>query len=103
MHVIYEHHYLDDEAIANCARHSFASLAKNFTKEQNDSLIRFLARGMSTPDWETVISNMRKGLTHEEARELATYLRKIPEHWVPFGHPHITLRVSAPVPIRTQC
>ena len=24
-------------------------------------------------------------------------------HWTPFGHPQITLRVKAPVPIRTQC
>lgn len=24
-------------------------------------------------------------------------------HWTPFAHPQITLRMSAPVPIRTQC
>lgn len=24
-------------------------------------------------------------------------------HWSPFGHPQITLRVQAPIPIRTQC
>ena len=24
-------------------------------------------------------------------------------HWTPFGHPQISLRVKAPVPIRTQC
>lgn len=24
-------------------------------------------------------------------------------HWTPFGHPQITLRMDAPVPIRTQC
>lgn len=24
-------------------------------------------------------------------------------HWTPFGHPQITLRMKAPVPIRTQC
>lgn len=24
-------------------------------------------------------------------------------HWTPFGHPQISLRMSAPVPIRTQC
>lgn len=37
------------------------------------------------------------------AKELAVYLRNIPEHWVPFGHPHITLRMQAPIPIRVQC
>lgn len=24
-------------------------------------------------------------------------------HWTPFGHPHVSLQMSAPVPIRTQC
>ncbi len=25
------------------------------------------------------------------------------DHWSPFGHPHISIRMAAPVPIRTQC
>jgi len=103
----YESHYLDDEAIANYARHSFADLAKNFTKSQNDNLVRFLARGMATGDWQRLIQEMidvnGMDFPEEEANRLAVYLRKIPEHWVPFGHPHITLRMQAPVPIRTQC
>lgn len=37
------------------------------------------------------------------AQDLATHIRKIPEHWVPFGHPQITLRMQAPIPIRVQC
>jgi thymidylate synthase (FAD) len=39
----------------------------------------------------------------EEIAAMAGYIRKIPCHWVPFGHPHISLRMQAPVPIRTQC
>lgn len=108
MQALYENHYLDDEAIANYARHSFADLAKNFTKEQNDNLVRFLARGMSGSDWGELIQEMLNLKEdhhdyHQASEELAVYLRKIPEHWVPFGHPHITLRCSAPIPIRTQC
>ena len=100
----YLNHYLTDRDIANYARQSFAQLAVNFTEAQNTNLIRFLARGMSSGDWEQVIEQMLtlKGSQHK-AKELATYMRKIPEHWVPFGHPHITLRMQAPIPIRVQC
>ena len=114
----YENHYLSDNDIANYARQSFSKLAENYTPEQNSSLIKFLARGMQSGDWEKLIQELlnlgvqytrSEGNQEEDkqieqkAKELATYLRKIPEHWVPFGHPHITLRMQAPVPIRTQC
>ena len=104
MKAVYENHYLTDQDVANYARHSFAKLAENFTEKQNNSLIQFLARGMKTADWDALIKTMLTGIkSKEEANELARYLRKIPEHWVPFGHPHISLRMQAPVPIRTQC
>lgn len=103
MKAIYENHYLTDRDVANYARHSFAKLAENFTEEQNNNLIRFLARGMTSGDWETLIAGMQHQDTKTSAHELAVYLRSIPEHWIPFGHPHITLRMEAPVPIRTQC
>lgn len=102
MKAVYENHYLSDRDVANYARHSFAKLAENFTEEQNNSLIRFLARGMASGDWETLIAGMQHRDTKTAAHELAVYLRSIPEHWVPFGHPHITLRMEAPVPIARQ-
>ena len=103
MKAIYENHYLTDRDVANYARHSFAKLAENFTEEQNNNLIRFLARGMTSGDWETLIAVMQRRDTKTSTHELAVYLRSIPEHWIPFGHPHITLRMEAPVSIRTQC
>jgi thymidylate synthase (FAD) len=103
MKAVYENHYLTDRDVANFARHSFADLADNFTEAQNNNLIKFLARGMKTSDWDGLIAKMLFGLHESSAQDLARYLRKIPCHWVPFGHPHISLRMSAPVPIRTQC
>lgn len=103
MKATYLNHYLADHDVANFARHSFAKLAEQFTPEQNHGLIRFLARGMQTDKWEELIASMLSLTSAQEANELARYLRKIPEHWVPFGHPHISLRMQAPVPIRTQC
>ena len=105
MKAIYENHYLTDRDVANFARQSFANLADNFTVAQNANLIRFLARGMSSGDWENLIEleiPMLYSKDTEERHALAVYLRKIPEHWVPFGHPHISIRMQAPVPIARQ-
>ena len=38
----------------------------------------------------------------ETDQKLVNYLAKH-DHWTPFGHTSISLRVAAPVPIRTQC
>ena len=104
MKAIYENHYLTDNDVANFARQSFAELANNFTEEQNHNLIRFLARGMASGDWAKLIDQFQfDDFSAKKAHELAVYMRKIPEHWVPFGHPHITLRMNAPIPIRVQC
>ena len=102
MKAVYENHYLSDRDVANYARHSFAKLAENFTEEQNNNLIRFLARGMQSGDWENLINQLTYETDRVKSAELAVYMRKIPEHWVPFGHPHITLRMEAPVPIARQ-
>ena len=108
MHVEYINHYLTDKDVANFARQSFGKLADNFTEVQNNNLIKFLARGMASGDWEQLIRQMilvgnnSVGIATDEAKSLAVYLRKIPEHWVPFGHPHITLRMKAPIPIARQ-
>ena len=102
----YENHYLTDRDVANFARQSFSKLADHFTEEQNNSLIRYLARGMASGDWDKLLDQMSSlgEYTHpkEAAKDLAIYLRKIPEHWVPFGHPHISIRMQAPVPIARQ-
>ena len=102
MHVEYINHYLTDKDVANFARQSFGKLAENFTEVQNNNLIKFLARGMASGDWGSLITQMCTVKSSDEAKELAIYLRKIPEHWVPFSHTHMTLRMKAPVPIARQ-
>lgn len=94
--------YLDDDAVANFARQSFGKLAENFSPEDNAKLIRFLARGMSSGDWSKLIEQLVDCKDADTAHELLVYVRKIPEHWVPFGHPQLTFRVAAPIPIARQ-
>lgn len=103
MQAQYINHYLTDTDVANFARQSFNKLAENFTEEQNHNLIKFLARGMAKGDWENLLLHLTRVQDPTQVRDMATYLRNIPEHWVPFGHPHITLRMKAPIPIRVQC
>lgn len=38
----------------------------------------------------------------DDDNRLLSYLARN-SHWTPFAHPQITLRMTAPVPIRTQC
>lgn len=103
MKAIYLNHYLSDMDVANIARQSFAKRAEEYTEEQNHNLIKYLARGMTSKDWDTLMEELLNIESKDDAEALAVHLRNIPEHWVPFGHPHITLRMQAPIPIRVQC
>ena len=70
MRVEYVDHMGSDRSVVNAARVSMAKEASNYTDQQNEKLISYLAKH---------------------------------NHWTPFAHTAITLRCSAPVPIRTQC
>ena len=59
MQAVYENHYLTDNDVANFARQSFGKLAENFSDQQNANLIRFLARGMASGDWDSLITELR--------------------------------------------
>lgn len=102
MKAVYQDHYLSDTDVANFARQSFAKVAEQFTPEQNHNLIKFLARGMASGDWNNLMEELLNIESKDDAEALAVHLRNIPEHWVPFGHPQITLRMQAPIPIRVQ-
>ena len=95
-------HFHDDNAVANFARKSFGDDAENYTDEQNARLIKFLARGTSVSDWEAMIEQVLNAESKATAHDLLVYARKIPEHWAPFGHPHVSLNIEAPIPIARQ-
>ncbi|QCQ62264.1 thymidylate synthase [Rheinheimera phage Barba21A] len=66
----------DDLMVANTARVSFQKESKEFTWRKDKP------------------KGSDEGIIEYLARE---------NHWTPFGHPQIQLRMKAPVPIRTQC
>lgn len=97
----YINHMGDDLEVANAARVSFDKESKwvetcscGVAREGN----RFPGCGA---DIRTCPNNITKTLSEADTK-LIKYLAKH-NHWTPFGHTSIKLRMSAPVPIRTQC
>lgn len=87
MHALYLDHMGSDLSVVKAAKVSFAddhSVQEFLTDEA--------ARSLSARMGERVRSH--EGLI----RYLASH-----SHWTPFAHTSITLKMSAPVPIRTQC
>jgi thymidylate synthase (FAD) len=78
--VDYVAHMGDDLMVVNAARVSFAKESELETIE--------------TPDGT-------KNVMSEKDKKLIKYLAEH-KHWTPFAHPQITLRIKAPISIRTQ-
>lgn len=112
--VEYIDHMGDDKRVVDVARISFGPLVKVTTPEQDASLIRFLANGVTSKDRDAIIKLLHDGLapsycfdSEEEsdkaAEDLYNEIRHQAVHWTPFAHTAISLRMKAPIPIRTQC
>lgn len=105
----YIDHMGDDQRVVDVARISFGPLKKVTTPEQDASLIRFLANGVTSKDKAVIINMIQEGSDNystsgkEEAERLYERIRHQAVHWTPFAHTAITLRMKAPIPIRTQC
>lgn len=74
-------------------------------KPDDANLIRFLATGYRTKEWDEflneVIEQARNGGKRGLTEMLHGYKRK-PQHWAPFGHPHVQIRVSMPIFLARQ-
>lgn len=105
----YIDHMGDDLAVVNAARVSFDKESdwEIHSFDCEDAAEEFAASEGGTVDWDYVYSDKWFGgypvtrLSDADTR-LIQYLAKH-NHWSPFAHTSIKLRMSAPVPIRTQC
>lgn len=108
---IYVDHMGTDKSVVNAARLSFGDKIRETTSEQDQSLIRFLANGVSSKDRETIIELIQRGIvttsglqgSRIEAEELYNSIKHQAVHWTPFAHTAISISMKAPIPIRTQC
>ena len=87
MQVTYKGHMGSDLDVVNAARVSFSSESTEFTK-RDEHLIKFLARGCTTKDWEGLVDDAM-GLGSEDDDDLLKLLmhvKRMPSHWVPFAN-----------------
>lgn len=114
----YRDHMGSDLTVVNAARASFGKESDwetnadgtyagptNRLKPEDANLIRFLATGYRTKEWDEflneVIEQARNGGKRGLTEMLHAYKRK-PQHWAPFGHPHVQIRVSMPIFLARQ-
>ena len=98
----YLYHSGDDLAVVNAAKISFANRSTSLG-EKEIRLINYLARGLPEAEFNQLISDLVSSTDQSFIEETVQTLRHMATHWSPFTHTSITLRMKAPVPIRTQC
>lgn len=112
----YVDHMGTDKSVVNAARLSFGvghETSGELTKK-DIGLIHFLAYGLRSDERNDVILQLRDGFDPDcfeggledaevAAEALYNQIRHQAVHWTPFAHTSISIRMKAPIPIRTQC
>jgi thymidylate synthase (FAD) len=80
-----------------------ASGNSTYLREADAKLIRFLARGYRTEEWSELIKYFQvcAGAPDFIEQRLLEFKNK-PQHWAPFGHPHVQLRLEMPIFLARQ-
>ena len=107
--VEYLDHLGTDLTVVNAARASFGKESEwarmGVLKPADASLIRFLATGYRTSEWgallDEIIDRARHGSKGELADLLRAYKRKA-QHWAPFAHPQLQIRIQIPIFLARQ-
>lgn len=110
----YLDHLGSDLTVVNAARASFGkesewvwTFAEGATESHpvlskaDANLIRFLATGYRTSEWEEFLDEVVAAPREDLTALLHAYKRKA-QHWAPFAHPHVQIRVSMPIFLARQ-
>ena len=121
----YRDHMGSDLAVVNAARASFGKESDwewtdgggtndvRRLKPDDTNLIRFLATGYRTKEWEAFLDEVTslalqghfspgEGDPRGQLTDLLHGYKRKPQHWAPFGHPHVQIRVSMPIFLARQ-
>ena len=100
----YKDHMGSDLTVVNAARGSFgkeSTWASDGTLLKADaSLIRYLALGYRTNEWEALIDEFIAAGQASDRQLISDMLRiykNRPQHWAPFGHAHLQIRMTLPI------
>lgn len=110
-------HMGDDLNVVNNARVSFDresewvhedpdytsdfSFTAKCLSEGDQGLIRFLATGFRKSEWNEMIQSVRT-MSDLEIHQLFLKLRRHATHWAPMAHPHVQMRITAPIFLARQ-
>ena len=107
-------HMGDDLNVVNNARVSFDKESQwkldfskdhkfgdNVLSDPDQGLIRFLATGFRKSEWNEMIQGVRT-MSDLEIHHLFLKLRRHATHWAPMAHPHIQVRIVAPIILARQ-
>ena len=102
--VQYLDHMGTDLSVVNAARTSFGKESEALT-HADISLIRFLATGYRTNDWQALLDKITEHAGFREYDNLTALLQahaRRPQHWAPFAHPHVSIRMTVPMFLARQ-
>lgn len=105
MQVQYIDHMGSDHSVLNAARASFNKSQPDDAPitERDKSLLLFLARGYQEQEWNSLRWELQSVHTPKERyEEIMWDLRTKPAHFIPFAHPQISVRITAPLAIARQ-
>ncbi len=107
-------HMGDDLNVVNNARVSFDKesdwkldsskdhkFGDHVLSDQDQGLIRFLATGFRKSEWNEMIQGVRT-MSDLEIHRLFLKLRRHATHWAPMAHPHVQMRITAPIFLARQ-
>lgn len=123
----YRDHMGSDLSVVNAARASFGKESEMLytydpvaqvnvasMKLDDRSLIKFLATGFRSKEWAEFLAKLKEpiqlaqlGMLSQDACDAAltvmlhAYKRRA-QHWAPFAHPHITIRIQIPIFLARQ-
>ena len=109
----YRDHMGGDLMVVNAARTSFGkesdwheppsrAFPGGRLSAGDESLVRFLALGYRTKEWNELAEIVAMEVDHEEVKRVLRRFKKAAQHWAPFGHPHLQIRMKLPLFLARQ-
>lgn len=107
----YLDHMGSDLSVVNAARASFgkesdwADAEKRTLKADDARLIRYLATGYRTSEWLEFLDEIRDAAINGSLGDLTGLLhayKRRAQHWAPFAHPQVQIRIQIPIFLARQ-
>ena len=98
----YIDHMGSDITVVNAARASFNRQKNTHLDSADAKLIKFLARGYRTQEWDELANEFMRAECPKDVKAMLTEFKRHAQHWAPFAHPHVQLRVEMPVFLARQ-